>query len=205
VEAVITTARDHLAAEAQANERSKRLAQSTAQAEINRLQAQNAMLGRMLAGEKAKTSKLRTELVQNMTQMIVSFTDAQDQSWSEAVGQVQVANDAGAAGMGEFNAQVNSDWEKAGERQAGVQKQLAMAGRTVTTQRASGQEVSVADRNMADIRRWAVCQLVFEVGSNCMAETRLQKQAQEEMSWISCVSTLVQRQATVSGLTSMIH
>lgn len=141
VEAVISTTRAHFTSEARAHEAAAQLAQATAQAEISRLQAQNALLGRMLTDEKAKTAKLRTELVHNLTQMIVSFTDEQDRSWSQAVGQVQLENETGVAEMSRFSARAESASVEAHDRRKGMMEEMGTADATVKSQRRAGEEV----------------------------------------------------------------
>jgi kinesin family protein 11 len=143
VDNVITTTRNHLASEAEAAERQKALAHQTAAAEIVRLRAQNDMLTRMLSDEKAKTTKLRTELVQNLTNMIVGFTDAQDASWTQAVGSVQKANEEGMGEMEKYGDLVEEDWEEKVGRSQAVEEDLRSLQGTAKKQRIDGQSVSV--------------------------------------------------------------
>jgi len=142
VDNVITTTRTHLASEAAAAERSKALAHQTAAAEIRRLRAQNDMLTRMLSEEKTKTSKLRTELVQNLTNMIVGFTDAQDASWTTAVEGVKMANEEGMGEMERYGDLVEEDWEEKVGRAEVVEKELQGAQGSSKRQRVDGQHVS---------------------------------------------------------------
>jgi len=91
-----------------------------------------------LADEKAKTSKLRNELVNNLTSMIVSFTDAQDASWSEAVAQVQAANETGTIEMERF-AQVSEEVYAESSKRAGeYREELDMGGQTASARREAG-------------------------------------------------------------------
>lgn len=142
VDTVITTTRTHLASEAAAAERSKTLAHQTAAAEIRRLRSQNEMLTRMLSEEKAKTAKLRTELVQNLTNMIVGFTDAQDASWTAAVEGVKEANEEGMGEMERYGDLVEEDWEEKAGRASAIEKELANAQGTSQRQRVEGEHVS---------------------------------------------------------------
>ena len=142
VDNVINTSRQHLLAEAQAAERSKALAHQTAAAEIVRLRAQNDMLTRMLSEEKTKTAKLRTELVQNLTNMIVGFTDAQDASWTQAVEGVQKANEEGMGEMEKYGDLVEEDWEEKVGRAELVEEGLGDLQSTAKRQRVDGQHVS---------------------------------------------------------------
>ncbi|CAD6590162.1 MAG: kinesin motor protein cin8, partial [Tremellales sp. Tagirdzhanova-0007] len=147
VDAVISTARDHLAVEAQSSVRLNQLTSDTANAEIARLRHQNILLTKLLEDEKAKTSKLRTDLVTNLTSMIVSFTDAQDASWSEAVAQVQSANDAGTLEMERF-ADVSTELCTANSVRANAcMGELDMGAQTSVMQRGAGHEAVQSVKN----------------------------------------------------------
>jgi kinesin family protein 11 len=143
VDAVILSTRNHLASEAQAAERSKALAHQVAAAEIVRLRAQNDLLARMLSEEKSKTAKLRTELVQNLTNMIVGFTDAQDESWTKAVEGVRSANEVGMGEMEVYGDQVEVDWEERTGRAREVDEKLGVADGKAKRQRTNGEHVSL--------------------------------------------------------------
>lgn len=147
VDAVILSTRTHLAAEAQAAERSKALAHQTAATEIKRLRAQNDLLSKMLSQEKAKTAKLRTELVQNLTNMIVGFTDAQDESWTQAVAGVREANELGMVEMEQYGDRVEEDWDERTRRSRNVDDDLRVAEGSVKRQRTDGQHVSLLSRS----------------------------------------------------------
>ena len=72
--------------------------------------------------------------------MIVSFTDAQDASWSEAVAQVQSANDAGTLEMQRF-AEVSKELFTASTGRANAcMGELDMGAQTSVTQRDAGRE-----------------------------------------------------------------
>jgi len=105
---------------------------------VTRLRSQNVLLGRLLAEEKAKTAKLRSELVTNLTSMIESFTDAQDASWSDAVAQVQAANDVGMTEIERF-AEVSAELHSESSKRAGeYSEELVMGGETASAQRKAG-------------------------------------------------------------------
>jgi kinesin family protein 11 len=152
VDNVIVSTRNHLASEAKAAERSKALAHQTAAAEIVRLRSQNDMLTRMLSEEKAKTAKLRTELVQNLTNMIVGFTDAQDESWTRAVDGVRKANEVGMGEMEKYGDLVEEDWEEKTRRSREVEQELQGLQSDAKRQRVDGQHVSIffSHSNTAD-------------------------------------------------------
>ncbi|KAK8854531.1 hypothetical protein IAR55_003270 [Kwoniella newhampshirensis] len=138
VDAVITTARDHLAAEAASSAASRDLALRASSSEISRLQSQNLLLARLLSQEKAKTAKLRTELIDNLTSMIENFTDAQDASWTEVVNQVQVENVRGVQEMERFDEDVRGEWERGERRREGVRGDFAVGEETGSKQREAG-------------------------------------------------------------------
>jgi kinesin family protein 11 len=141
VDHVITTTRNHLESEAAAAERSKALAHQTAAAEIVRLRSQNDMLTRMLTEEKSKTAKLRKELVQNLTNMIVGFTDAQDASWTEAVEGVKKANEDGMGEMERYGDLVEDGAEEKAARARTIEKDLDSVQGIAKRQRFDGQHV----------------------------------------------------------------
>lgn len=142
VDAVILSTRTHLAAEAEAAERSKILAHRTAAAEIVRLRGQNDLLARMLSAEKAKTAKLRTELLQNLTSLIHGFTDAQDESWTTAVEGVKEANTLGMGEMERYGDQVEHEWEDRTRRAEAVEQDLQDVQGKAKRQRTDGTHVS---------------------------------------------------------------
>jgi kinesin family protein 11 len=166
VDNVITTTRTHLASEAAAAERSKALAHQTAAAEIRRLRAQNDMLTRMLSAEKAKTASLRTDLVQNLTNMIVGFTDAQDASWTQAVEGVKMANEEGMGEMERYGDLVEEDWEEKVGRAEAVEKELQSAQGSSKRQRIDGQHVSPSFSQKTDCRLLGRLLPVYEVDWN---------------------------------------
>ena len=142
VDVVILSTRQHLAAEAEAAEKSKVLAHRTAAAEIVRLRTQNDLLARMLSEEKAKTTKLRTELVQNLTSLIHGFTDAQDESWTNAVEGVKLANEAGMSEMEHYGDQVELISEERERRAEGIEMELQGVQGQAKRQRTDGEHVS---------------------------------------------------------------
>ena len=111
----------------------------SADIQIYRLRSQNALLTRLLSEEKSKTAKLRTELVQNFTSMIVSFTEAQDESWSRAVAQVQAANDVGMSEMEAYAETSIEAYAECSRKAAEYSDALTANGHTGRSQRASGQ------------------------------------------------------------------
>ncbi|WWD19337.1 hypothetical protein CI109_103796 [Kwoniella shandongensis] len=139
VDAVITTARDHLAAEAASSLASRDAALRASSSEISRLQSQNLLLARLLSQEKAKTAKLRSELIGNLTSMIENFTDAQDASWTEVVDQVKVENEKGVEEMQTFGVEVRGEWEQREQQRGTVRGDLVVAEETGRKQREAGQ------------------------------------------------------------------
>lgn len=141
VDAVISTARDHLKAESAASARSQNLAEQASQIEIDRLRNQNLLLANLLAEEKAKSVTLRTQLISNLTSMIVGFTDAQDESWSKVVGKVQSENEVGISEMGVFGKEAKGIHAESSKRAGQFSEELDMGGETCSKQREAGQGV----------------------------------------------------------------
>jgi kinesin family protein 11 len=96
------------------------------------------LLGKLLAEEKSKSALLRTELIGNLTNLIVDFTDAQDASWSQVVTQVQSANEVG---VGEMNSWIEQDVEvhaESSKRAEAMGRELDMGGEVGKKQREAG-------------------------------------------------------------------
>lgn len=142
VDNVISATRAHLSAEAEAAERSKASAHQIAAAEIVRLRGQNDLLARMLSDEKAKTARLRTELVQNLTNLIHGFTDAQDESWTHAVEGIKVGNEAGMGDMERYGDLVEQESEARRRRTDSVEQDLEEVHGSAKRQRTEGINVS---------------------------------------------------------------
>ncbi|ORX38250.1 putative microtubule motor [Kockovaella imperatae] len=140
VDAVISTAHAHLKAEREASEEARRLALDASDAEVLRLRSQNALLSRMLIDERSKTVKLRTDLVMNFTNMVESFTDAQDSSLSQAVGAIQSENEQSLAAMDIFAGQVSDSHNASTGLTDTFEVDLQKAQRTAEMQRVTGQE-----------------------------------------------------------------
>jgi kinesin family protein 11 len=96
------------------------------------------LLAKLLGEEKAKTARLRTELIGNLTNLIVGFTDAQDASWSEVVDKVQVANEQGVGEMERWIGQAEEVHAESSRRTESMRGELVMAERTATSQREAG-------------------------------------------------------------------
>lgn len=140
VNAFISIAQQHMATESAAAAKARQLAEQTADTEIARLKAQNVLLAQLLTSEKAKTARLRTDLVQNLTSLIVGFTDAQDASWSEAVATVQAANDAGVNEMGSFATAAGNQFAESSQGRQLFARELDLAGATSGEQRIAGRD-----------------------------------------------------------------
>ena len=100
---------------------------------MTRLRNQNALLARMLQEEKAKTTRLRTDLISNLTSMIVDFT---------AVADVQTANTAGIEEMGVFQHGAEVRYDELLSRNNEIEEELGVAVNTASKQRSAGQSVS---------------------------------------------------------------
>jgi kinesin family protein 11 len=97
----------------------------------------------LLTQEKAKTARLRTDLIANLSNLIVDFTDTQDASLSAAVAQVQLANDAGLRDMQAFSQSSQDAHAESSRRAEEFGEELEMAKAAGVQQRQSGTTVSV--------------------------------------------------------------
>ena len=100
------------------------------------------MLAQMLVNERAKTNRLRSELIGNLTSLIADFTDAQDASWSEAVGGVLAENESGVEQMAAFASGVDQRWTAGTAKSQELASELDMAQTTSSKQRTTGRDVS---------------------------------------------------------------
>lgn len=132
---------------------------------MSRLRAQNAHLSRMLSDEKAKTAKLRTDLISNLTNLVVGFTDAQDASWSDAIEGVQSANDNGIADMERFSMVTDTRFAESSSRNRKIQDDLVLAETSSNKQQAAGREVCCLNIRLSEKlidRPWVRSEAVFE-------------------------------------------
>ncbi|WVQ95238.1 hypothetical protein IAU59_002333 [Kwoniella sp. CBS 9459] len=140
VDAVISTTLSHLSSESESARRARDSALEASSSEINRLQSQNELLFRLLAEEREKTAKLRTELIGNLTRMITGFTDAQEQSLSTMMAKVRIENDSAVDHMRAFGEEAEREWSDGETRRKNVRDELEMGGETVRKQRSAGRE-----------------------------------------------------------------
>jgi kinesin family protein 11 len=89
---VIAAARDNLEAQGATFRRVHEISEAQKDAELARLQEQNALLANLLAEEQAKSARLRSSLVENVTRMITDFTEQRDASLRTAIGDLQHSN-----------------------------------------------------------------------------------------------------------------
>jgi len=141
LDAVITAARDNIAAQTRTFETAKQLASSAADAEISRLRAQNDLLTRLLNEEQAKSAALRTDLIANISSMIVGFTEAQDASLRTAVNQVKAANETGITQMQGFTSQHTGAMDACATAAREFSRDLETRSAAVEGQRGEGQKV----------------------------------------------------------------
>lgn len=139
VDAIITTAQKHLAAESASALRARDLAIQTSSSEITRLRSQNLLLAKLLSEEKAKTAKLRTELIGNLTSMIESFTDEQDKGLSAVVDKVKMENEKSVEEMEEFGEEARSVWEEGDGRRKLFEDEVRSGGERAVLQKGEGQ------------------------------------------------------------------
>ncbi|RSH85668.1 kinesin motor protein cin8 [Saitozyma podzolica] len=182
----------HLDAETEAHARAQERSKQMADQEISRLRAQNVLLAKLLGEEKAKTARLRTELIGNLTNLIVGFTDAQDASWSEVVDKVQVANEQGVGEMERWIGQAEEVHAESSRRTENMRGELVMAERTATSQREAGvsalrdvsegmrtrlEEYGAETQGMATSQVEAVDGFCGKMGSTAVEDERAQKQS----------------------------
>jgi kinesin family protein 11 len=143
------------------------------------------MLAQMLVDERAKTNKLRGELIGNLTNLIADFTDAQDASWSAAVGGVLAENETGVEQMGTFASGVDERWSAGIARSQELASELDMAQNTSMTQRTTGRDVSDAPGPKLTGRHSGRYATACATGSRCLAGT-----ARTSWRWLSGVLML---------------
>ncbi|KAK4687098.1 kinesin family member 11, partial [Tremellales sp. Uapishka_1] len=139
VDAVISTARDHLAAEAESSRKARDLANNAATAEIRRLAAQNQLLSSLLLTERAKSQKLQSDLIANFTQMMNKFTSSQDESLSAAISQVQSENQGAVGDMELYVQGFRGVVDKSERKMRHYGDELMMGEETAGKQREAGQ------------------------------------------------------------------
>lgn len=139
VDAIIATTQEHLAAESASALRARDLAIQTSSSEITRLRSQNHLLAKLLSEEKAKTTKLRTELIGNLTSMIESFTDEQDKGLNAVVGKVKMENEKSVEEMEEFGEETRRVWEEGDRRRKLFEDEVRSGGERVVLQKGEGQ------------------------------------------------------------------
>ena len=109
--------------------------------------------------------------------MIEAFTDAQDQSWSEAVAQVHAANEVGVSEMGAAMQHAELHWNVSSARTTSFENELQEAVGTSSVQRSTGKEVSRSTTGELSLtcRRWRKCAAVYGVPSKSMVSIRVMK------------------------------
>ncbi|WWC90417.1 uncharacterized protein L201_005352 [Kwoniella dendrophila CBS 6074] len=140
VDAVLTTTLSHLQYSSSAAIKSRDLALQASSNEISRLQTQNGLLIQLLFEEKEKSTKLRTELIGNLTSMIEGFTEQQDQSWSNAINKVTKENEFALNQMNDFSETIKEDYEQSDKKRKQVEDDMRIGRETGTRQREAGQE-----------------------------------------------------------------
>jgi kinesin family protein 11 len=146
LDAVITAARENIASQAMTFATSQALVTKATDAEITRLRAQNDLLTRLLTEEQTKSATLRTDLINNITSMIVGFTDSQDASLRAAVGKVNAGNDSGIEKVGAFASQHAAVIEQGSRLAASFSTNLESWSADVEGHRGQGDEVSQSCR-----------------------------------------------------------
>ena len=75
------------------------MADSTSNAEVLRLQQQNALLTRLLESERTKAERAKEELIQRIAGLLGNFTTERDRSLREAFAEMTESNSSAEAGM----------------------------------------------------------------------------------------------------------
>ncbi|WRT68693.1 uncharacterized protein IL334_005673 [Kwoniella shivajii] len=140
VDAVLTTTLSHLEFESSSAIRSRDIALQASSSEISRLQSQNILLINLLADEKAKSAKLRTELVGNVTRMIEGFTQQQDESWTNAIGIVTNENQLAVGQMQVFSEEVTRSHVDGERKRKDIEDEMNIGKSTSEKQRHLGEE-----------------------------------------------------------------
>lgn len=96
---MLKEAQDYILAERKSLLEAKALADSTSQAEIIRLQQQNALLLRLLESEKDKSERSKDELIKRISGLLNDFTAERDRSLREAFTEMSDSNAAAEKGM----------------------------------------------------------------------------------------------------------
>ncbi|KAG6890679.1 hypothetical protein C0995_005051 [Termitomyces sp. Mi166 len=92
VESVVGSAADYITAEREDIQRTKEMAATVSQEEINRLKHQNEALIEMLNSERAKGDKTKDELIRRVSSLLGEFTAERDRSLKEAANVVLESN-----------------------------------------------------------------------------------------------------------------
>ena len=136
-------AQDYITAERKSLQEAKAMAETTAKAEVTRLQQQNAQFMHLLESQKAKSERLRDELLKSISGQFKSFTLEQDRGWREAVAEMTESNSTAEAGMVKMRNEQSrrldvvmnkgSEWNTTLEKRAGEGKRLRDGGFKAST------------------------------------------------------------------------
>lgn len=94
VDTVLREAQTYITSERKLLQEAKAMADNTTNAEILRLQQQNALLTRLLEAEKAKADRAKDELIQRISGLLGDFTAERDRSLREAFSAMTDSNTA---------------------------------------------------------------------------------------------------------------
>lgn len=92
IDTVVRDTREYIDSERESVLQAKALANTAADAEIDRLREQNILLTKLLESEKLKADKAKDELIHRVSGLLGEFTSARNQSLREAVTHVQTDN-----------------------------------------------------------------------------------------------------------------
>jgi hypothetical protein len=85
---------------------------------------------------------MRTELVANVQNMLVAFTDAQDRSLRESLNEIQVANVEAETGLSDFARAHSDEVERSQDRTGEIKRELEMGAESAAKHRVAGLQVS---------------------------------------------------------------
>lgn len=98
-QSLLQEAQDRIAAERKSLLEVKQLADSTSQAEIERLKQQNALLIQLLESEKVKADRAKDDLIKHISTLLGDFTTARDLSLRETFSEMTDSNLNAQEGM----------------------------------------------------------------------------------------------------------
>jgi hypothetical protein len=119
---------------------------------------------------------MRTELVSNVQNMLVAFTDAQDRSLRESLSEIQVANVEAETGLGEFARAHADEVDRSQERTADIKRELKAGAESAAKHKVAGVQVCEME-NFADFKATTDAQAALSRHIDDFAHTTAQSAA----------------------------